>query len=339
MKIAVFTYSRHGCSTARRILSCFPEAEKKAYTMERFEEAGFLPIKKPSAPFYGELFAWADALIFVGSCGIAVRETAPHVRDKRTDPAVLCVDDSAKYVIPLLSGHIGGANELAKNLAKRLSATAVITTATDINNKFAVDTWAAKQGFIIDSMPLAKAVSAAILERNVPLACDIDIVSEYPNGIEKGAEGELGIYIGWEKKSPFNKTLRLIPPVLHLGIGCRKGTEAGEIRSAVDTVLDTYNIDRRAVKCAASIDIKSEEEGLLEYCRENGWQITFYSADELQKVQGNFTPSAFVRSITGVDNVCERAAMSGAKQLIVEKTAVSGVTVAIAAEITEVYFE
>lgn len=338
MKIALFTYTRNGCNTARKILSCFPDSEQKAFTMERFDEAEFSPLASPSEPLYKEMFSWADAMIFVSACGVAVRKIAPYIEDKCSDPAVICVDDSGKYVIPLLSGHIGGANELAQIIAVTLSAICVVTTATDINNKFSVDTWASRQGFIIDNMSLAKAVSAAILERGIPLACDFGIASGYPNGVKPGENGELGIYIGWEKKFPFEQTLRLIPPILHLGIGCRKGTASETIACAVESVLDTYNIDKRAIKDVASIDLKSKERGLLEYCRENGWPILFYTADELQTAQGEFRSSSFVKSITGVDNVCERSAILGAEKLIVGKTAVDGVTVAIAAENLEVRF-
>ncbi len=338
MKVAVFAFSRRGCDTARKILTCFPDAEQKAYTMERFQENGFLPFLHPSKTFYGELFAWADAMIFVGSAGIAVREIAPHVKDKRTDPAVICADDGGKYVIPLLSGHIGGANELAKQIAKTLCAVPVITTATDVNHRFSVDTWATKNGFIIDKMALAKAVSAEILERDIPVCSDFPVMSDYPKGVVPGEEGELGICLSWEKKTPFKRTLRLIPPVLHLGIGCRKGTEAETIDQAVEQVLDTYRIDKRAIKCVASIDLKKEEKGLLTYAEKNQWQTVFYKAEELQAAKGDFTPSSFVKDVTGVDNVCERAAAMGAKRLIVKKTAINGVTIAIAAEHLEVHF-
>lgn len=162
MKIALFAYSRKGCRTARVIMSLFPHDDIRAHTMERFEEDGFAPILRPAKPFYGELFSWADALVFVGSCGIAVREIAPHVHDKRTDPAVVCMDELGHFVIPLLSGHIGGANEMALKIANYLNATPVITTATDINNRFSVDAWAARNGFVIDNIHRAKMVSAAI---------------------------------------------------------------------------------------------------------------------------------------------------------------------------------
>jgi len=338
VKIAVFAYSRQGCKTARRVIAHFADQEIQAYTMERFEEAGFLPICRPSKSFYGPIFNNVDAMVFVGSVGIAVREIAPHVRDKATDPAVISIDELGRFSVPLLSGHIGGANALALDLANALGATPVITTATDINKKFSVDTWAARKGLVIASLSRAKAVSAAILEQDVPLCCDYPITTTLPNGVKTGNSGEVGISISVYRDEPFERTLRLIPKALHLGIGCRKGTPMETIREAVDEVLKAHNIDRRAVKCAASIDLKAEESGLLAFCQERKLPVTFYSAEELKSVPGEFTPSAFVQSITGVDNVCERAALIGAEKLIVKKTARNGVTVALAEEYWEVHF-
>lgn len=334
MKAAVFAYSRQGCRTARRILAEW-DAELRVYTIERFGEEGFLPIRKE---VYGESFAWADAVIFIGSCGIAVREIAPYVKDKRTDPAVICIDELGEFVIPLLSGHIGGANELARYLAKRLNGTPVITTATDINRKFSVDTWAVSNGFTISSMKAAKEVSAAILERDVPLTSDFPVISPLPPGVRQEDSGELGIYLTYQKTEPFVRTLRLIPKALHLGIGCRRGTEQAAVREAVDGILQAHSIDPCAVKCVASIDLKAQEQGLLDFCAERNWPVRFYTAEELRRVPGVFSASAFVQSITGVDNVCERAALNGADRLIVKKTARSGVTVAVAMEALEVDF-
>ena len=339
MKVAVFAYSRQGCKTARRVIEHFAGHEIQGYTMERFEEPGFLPIRRPSKPFYGPIFNDVDAMVFVGSVGIAVREIAPHVRDKATDPAVVSIDELGQFSVPLLSGHIGGANDLALALAETIGATPVITTATDINKKFSVDAWAARKGLVIASLSRAKAVSAAILEQNVPLKSDFSIVTNLPNGVVLADYGDVGIRISVFKDEPYERTLRLIPKVLHLGIGCRKGTPTEAIREAVERVLQEYNIDRRAIKCVASIDLKKEEPGLLEFCAERKLPVQFYAAGELKAVPGAFTPSDFVQSITGVDNVCERSALVGAKELIVRKTAMNGVTVALAAEHMEVRFE
>ena len=338
MKIAVFAYSRQGCKTARRVIAHFADQEIQAYTMERFEEAGFLPICRPSKSFYGPIFNNVDAMVFVGSVGIAVREIAPHVRDKATDPAVISIDELGRFSVPLLSGHIGGAKALALDLANALGATPVITTATDINKKFSVDTWAAHKGLVIASLSRAKAVSAAILEQDVPLKSDYPIVTNLPGGVVLADSGDVGIRISVFKDEPYKQTLRLIPKILHLGIGCRKGTPVETIREAVDEVLLEHNIDQRAIKCAASIDLKAEEAGLLQYCGEQKLPVTFYTAEELKAVPGEFTTSAFVQSITGVDNVCERAALIGAEKLIVKKAARNGVTVALAEEYWEVHF-
>lgn len=337
MKAAIFAYSRQGCQIARKIMEHM-DGEIRAYTMERFEEDGFLPITRPSHRLYGDCFHWADALIFVSSCGIAVREIVPYVEDKRTDPAVVAIDELGRYAIPLLSGHIGGANALAKKLAEITGATPVITTATDINNRFSVDSWAAKQGYVISSMKRAKDVSAAILERDIPLHSDFPIIGELPNGVVTRKRGSLGICISYRTEEPYEQTLRLIPKNLHLGIGCRKGTAKEAISEAVNKVLMENKIDFRAIRCIASIDLKATEKGLLDYWMEAGIPITFYTAEELQEVKDDFTPSEFVKSVTGVDNVCERAALIGADKLIVRKQAWNGVTVAIAEETQEVHF-
>ena len=147
MRVSVFAFSRQGCRTARRVMEFFGSNSVSAYTMERFGEDGFVAIGSPSRAFYGDIFNRSDAIVFVGSAGIAVRKIAPYVRDKTTDPAVVSIDELGKFVIPLLSGHIGGANDLALKIADELGATPVITTATDINHKFSVDTWAARNGY------------------------------------------------------------------------------------------------------------------------------------------------------------------------------------------------
>lgn len=345
MKLAVFAYSRRGCQTARRVLSAFPEAESEAYTMERFQEYlqdGFQPIGRPSKPFYGSVFSSRDLLIFVGSCGIAVREIAPHIKSKCSDPAVLCIDELGNYVISLLSGHIGGANALAKRAADAIGAVPVITTATDCNHRFSVDAWAAEEGFLLDDMQKAKHISAAILERDLPLCSDFPILGTYPAGLTaaSGTEKEaLGICVTARRKEPFLETLRVIPRVLHLGIGCRKGTLKETIDRAVKQVFQEQGLEERAVCSIASIDLKAEETGLLQYAEQKGMLPCFYSAEELKTAEGEFTPSAFVKQTTGVENVCERAAMMGADQLIVKKTAIDGVTVAVAEKQLEICLE
>lgn len=335
MNIAIFAYSRTGCKTARRICMALPEAETLCYAVPRLAEPGFLPLEKA---VYGAAFSEMDALIFVGAAGIAVREIAPYVRDKRTDPAVLDLDERANFVIPLLSGHIGGANALARRLAAALGATAVVTTATDVNGKFSVDTWAAEHGCAISDMGLAKAVSAEILEHSVPFCSDFPIQGPLPDGLVLGESGELGIYAGYRFSAPFARTLRLVPRVLRVGIGCRRGISREAVEEAIGKVFVENRLDPAAILGVFSIDLKEHEPGLLAACAAHGWPAHFYSASQLQAVPGEFTGSDFVRAVTGVENVCERAAFLDAERLLVKKTACDGVTVAVAAEHWEADF-
>lgn len=334
MNYAIFAFSRRGRETAQRVRDCLaaPEDTFRCYAPEAYAGGDFTPLQSPCVQCTGPLFAWADALVFVGAVGIAVRSIAPYVRDKRSDPAVLCADELGQFVIPLLSGHIGGANALALRLARGLEAEPVVTTATDVNGKFSVDAWAARQGLFLDDMKAAKAVSAAILEGPVPLCCDFPVEGELPPGTERGDSGEVGICISWRRKAPFRETLLLVPPVLHLGLGCRRGTREEAIRAAVEQVLEEHDIHPRAVNCVASIDLKRDEGGLLDYCAAQGWPAAFYSAPELAALAGDFAHSQRVLRITGVDNVCERAARMGARRLVVGKTIRNGVTVAVAEE-------
>ena len=244
MNAAIFCYSGAGIQTAKRVSRALHDMDVSLYTPAHLEEPGFLPIE-PSV--YALEFSRRDALIFVGACGIAVREIAPYVRDKKTDPAVLVLDERARHVIPLLSGHIGGANRLALRLSSMLGADPVITTATDVNGKFAVDEFAARTGCAISDMQLAKAFAAGILERDLPLASAFPIVSPLPGGVYEAGSGALGVYIGCDVREPFQKTLRLIPKKLRVGLGCRRGVCASAITSAIRHVFAENRLDLRAI--------------------------------------------------------------------------------------------
>ena len=296
-------------------------------------------------PIVEELFSSVDALIFVGACGIAVRSIAPFVRSKTTDPAVIVVDELGRQAISLLSGHIGGANALTRRIAEGLGAIPVITTATDLSRRFAADEWAARNGLIIDSMKAAKDFAVEILKRDLPLYSDFPIEGTPPGGLYLYAEAsasDCGLAISCRNIAPFERTLALIPRILHLGIGCKRNTPVENIRRAVQIALESANLSPRALASAASIDVKRDEAGLIEYCASVNLPVTFYSAEELRAVEGSFSASNFVQNTVGVDNVCERAAMRSAGEgatRIVDKTCLDGVTVAIAQEKWSACFE
>lgn len=310
--------------------------EAKCFTMPKF--AGVcegLTAASDYKAVCAEYFDKADVMVFIGASGIAVRAIAPHVKSKTTDPAVLVIDERANFVISLLSGHIGGANELARQIAAAVNAVPVVTTATDVNNLFAVDEWAARHDMVISDMHAAKEFAAALVAGKT--ACfysDYEVKGMLPNGVERADSGEIGMAITVDKnRKPFGTTVVLMPKILHLGIGCRRNTPLEKIENFVLTELARHGFDLRCVKSIASVDLKKDEQGLLAFAAKYGLPARFYTAAELQEAQGDFTPSAFVKSVAGVDNVCERAAVlaSGGK-LRLRKAAHDGVTLAVAEE-------
>ncbi len=339
MNAAFFAFSERGKKTALE-LSKAPVFSKTAlYTSERLAGGEFSALPSPAAPFFHDAWERFEALVFVCACGIAVRYIAPHVKDKTRDPAVVCTDEQGKFAIPLLSGHIGGANALAVSLAEYSGGTPAVTTATDVNGRFSVDTFARERGYIIDDMKAAKRVSAAILEKDIPFYTDLAVKTPYPPSVYPADKGDIGVCLSARKTTPFKDTLRLIPKTLVAGVGCRRDTPRESIESAVNAVFEKAGLDVRALRAVCSIDLKKDEAGLLSFCESVGVSPVFYTADELLKAKGDFTPSAFVKSVTGVDNVCERAAaLCAGREPFIKKTACGGVTVAVAEIESEVSF-
>ena len=328
MNAVIFAFTERGKATARRVAEALGGGEMRAPA--RLAGDGFAAYEGSLQDAAGSAFD-RDAMVFVGAAGIAVRAIAPHVDSKLSDPAVLCVDEAGAFVIPLLSGHIGGANRLARQLATALGAVPVITTATDINRRFSVDAWAAEHDMIITSMALAKRVSAEILTRDIPFYSDAERPDRLPEGLVWSDEGELGICVSTRDLKPFRDTLLLVPRVLRVGIGCRRGTPAEAIEATIMSVLEKHQLRIEAVRDAATIDVKRDEAGLIACCERHGWPLTFYTAEQLRAVPGSFQPSRFVENAVGVDNVCERAAAADGSVLLVSKSALDGVTVAVAA--------
>jgi len=283
---------------------------------------------QPLADWTRESFAACDALVFVGAAGIAVRSIAPYLQSKAADPAVICLDESGRYVIPILSGHLGGANALARRLAALTGGEAVITTATDLNGRFAVDLWAKRQDMALLQPERIKNVSAKILRgETVTIDCPWPVVGPAPELTRLGRGAD--VVVSYRTRE--GGALQLVPRVLTLGIGCKRGTGADTLEAAFQTFCAERGIVPEAIECAASIDLKRDEAGLSRFCQAHGWPLRFYSAGELRGAPGEFTASAFVERVTGVDNVCERAAMLGAgKRLIEKKYALGGVTFALA---------
>ena len=332
MNAAIFAFTERGKALALCIKSIMAAdfEEIRVCVPERLADGECLAIVGGLSEFTGTLFD-RDALLFVGACGIAVRAVAPHAADKRSDPAVLCVDERGQYVVPLLCGHIGGANRLAKALAAALGAVPVITTATDVNGRFSADAWAAERGMYISDMALAKRVSAEILTRDIPFYSDHAAPdTPLPDGLAWAESGEMGICVSTRDLRPFARTLLLVPKALRVGIGCRRGASKEGIDALIERVFRENRLRIEAVAGAATIDIKADEPGLMECCRGRGWPVEFYTAEQLATVPGDFASSGFVESAVGVGNVCERAAAAAGGRIVAPKTAENGVTIAVA---------
>ncbi len=367
MTVSLAAFTARGYALAARIAAAFPGARVWAP-----EKIGRDALPLPDLyKWTKERFAEGGALVFVGAAGIAVRAVAPFVKDKLTDPAVVSVDEKGRFVIPLLSGHVGGANALALRIAEITGGEAAVSTATDVNGLFAVDVWAAERSLAICGREAAKQLSAALLRgETVGFFSDFPVEGPLPGGVfrvsapggktpvqnasdprlaetfaareseEETSRPALGFCVTLdEAASPFAETLCLIPKTVTVGVGCHRGIREDEIRAAVLGALDEHHISPKAVCRMATIDVKRDEAGLLAFAERMGWPLCFFTAEELATVPGEFAASDFVRGTVGVDNVCERAAAFFGGELKIRKRAGGGVTVAASAVPYIVRFE
>lgn len=293
-------------------------------------------------------FEHKKPILFISACAIAVRMIAPFVKDKLTDSPVIVMDDMGQFMIPVLSGHVGGANELARELAEQIQAIPVITTATDIHDCFSVDLFAKKQGLEIVNKEGIAPISSMILRGEHPTV----FVEEEWKAYEKEGVFTIGrkqwhipkeltrvseienadICIGKMQKNEEGVKLYLNPKRYVLGIGCRKGKTLDDLHQFVSDILKEHKLSFSQMQAVVSIDKKKDEEGILQLCAKYDIPFFTYSAEELMAVQGDFHTSAFVRAQVGADNVCERAVAGYCRKkeaVIVPKQAENGITVAI----------
>lgn len=356
--LSVISFTQNGARLAKRLAQILGQEQEGIFIYtkcrECIKDSQFgIPVKTPAAQWAGERMREKSALLFIGACGIAVRSIAPYVTDKLQDAPVLVMDEQGRYVIPVLSGHMGGANELALYLAEKTGAAPVITTATDLNRKFAVDLFAKQNGLWIENKEEIVKVSSKILagmEVTVSIETGHIETGHFEAGhIETGRFGgvlpegvrlvpyppaePVDIVVTSEQK-PFAAAILLKPKRYVLGVGCRKGKSYGELDAFIRKRLDMLGIQAWQIYAIASIVQKKGEPGLLEWSRRNRAPFLTYTAQELKSVDGEFSESAFVKGQVGVGNVCERAAVKACGEsggcLLLHKQAENGMTLAIA---------
>ncbi|MCD6292648.1 MAG: cobalt-precorrin 5A hydrolase [Deltaproteobacteria bacterium] len=287
-----------------------------------------------------------DGHIFIMATGIVVRQIAPLLKGKTKDPAVVVCDEKGDFTISLLSGHIGGANRLARKIAKIFNGQAVITTATDVQGLEAIDEIAARKGFGIVNPRAIKDINGLLLSRKkvavightfwsraICSRFDDRVIELLPETLHLQIENEIaGLVLIDEDRSPAPAlpALLLQSPKVVVGIGCRRHTPHAEIEDAVSTVLAAHGIPWSQVLEIVSVDLKKDEPGLLEFAAAKSLPIRFFSAAELDKVEVP-SPSAKVQSVTGSSSVSEAAALlAGRGELLVKKEKFARVTVAVA---------
>ena len=348
MKLSIISFTEKGIQLSQKLVDKLQNTELEIMLFSKCSYGAKSNITESIADWTKLQMQEKNALLFIGACGIAVRAIAPSILDKLQDSPVLVLDENGKHIIPILSGHMGGANELACLIAKKIAAVPVITTATDLNRKFAVDLFAKKNHLhIVNKEGIAKVSAKVLAGEEIVMSIESGLLSkneEVPEGlriVEYPPNESVDILIMSQYEAEVigygnikeMAAIVLCPKEYVIGMGCRKGKEAEKIEKFISRSIEAAGILPSQIYALASIEQKREEEGLLAWSRKERVPFVTYTAEELQEVSGRFDTSDFVKKTGGVGNVCERAALKACGnggQLICGKTALDGMTIAIA---------
>lgn len=330
MIICVVSFTKNGKEKEAELKKLFPEI----IWISNFSHSNL-------HDFVKNAFSKKLPILFISSCGIAVREISPYIKNKFSDSPVLVMDEKSKFIIPILSCHLGGANKIAKNLSAKLSAFPVITTATDVQEKFSIDVFAKNNGLIILNRDGIKKISSKILNNEIISVwinekinySKLDVPKCFkiisPNEDFKFADVKIDF-----AKEKTNCILQLRPKLYCVGIGCKKNKSFEELYDFLKRILiENLNLMPDEVSSISSIDIKKSEMGLLILSQFLNIPFYTYSTEKLNSVEGNFSESDFVKKITGISNICERAAKLSSGEdgkIILKKTSFNGMTIALA---------
>lgn len=280
------------------------------------------------------IFNKYDCIIAIMASGIIIRSIAPYVNSKLSDPAVLLIDDKGNFVISLLSGHIGGANDLTLKIASIIDATPVITTSTDVNNKIGIDSIAKRYFFSLKNPENIQYINKALVDNN---KVDLYLPSKYSFILSKEVEDSYNIHIDNTleiiKSSYDNHEVLLYPKRLVMGIGARKNISAFKVKNAITQACNTLEIHVNRIDLFATADVKAKEQGILDNIEKLDKPLKIVSMDSIKNYQNDeCSKSYFVMQKFGVRGVCEPACLivnGESSHLIFKKTAYDGVTIAI----------
>ena len=348
---AIITLTRRGTETGLRLHRLLEHSTLYA-------PARFLPADPPAdttgytvsvRQVLHDAFRRHSALICLMASGIVVREIAPLLRSKHTDPAVVVTDEQGRNAISLLSGHKGGANALARKVADLLGGRAVLTTASDGQQLPALDLLGEKFGWQLEAGDEMTAVIAAMVNGE-PTGVfqdggDDSWLADLPPHVSRystietliAARPNAAIVVSArtlpaDLRRAVSRVIVYRPPVLAVGIGCNRGTPAAEIIAAVEETLARAELSPLSIATVATIDAKADEIGLLEACRRQNWQLQIFTRAEIAAVENLPNPSPWAMKALGVPGVAEPAALLAAQtdSLLVEKRKFTNVTVAVA---------
>ena len=342
-KWAIVTLSQDGMVLANRLVEHLDDRECQIYTKEKYANETTKIITTDITTFMGSIIGEYQIICCIMATGIVVRSIAPHLEHKSSDPGILVMDTNGKFVISLLSGHLGGANDAARLVAKRLGAQAVITTGTDVKGTMAVDVLAQKINCTIDNFTDAKDVTALILN-NDPIAlynlenCDLDAVI-LPKNIETVTDlTEINKYAGiimttldTKKEDLPIPSVKLVPRKLVLGVGCRRDTPGERIIQAIQETLTALNLNEKGIKSLATIGLKADEPGIIEAAAFFKAKKIIIPNEMVQMVQSRFEASDFVFKTTGLYAVSEPCGFvaSGFGKCLLQKQKLGGITLSV----------
>lgn len=347
---AIITITKHGASLGERLHALMPAADFFINGKFAADAPSGKPYPTTVMDLIADIFPKYDGLIFFISLGAVVRMLAQHLQDKHVDPAVVVVDDRAQFAIAMLSGHLGGANALARRVGQLMGAQPVITTASDVGGTIAVDLLGHDFGWTIDddSWRNVTKVSAAVVNQEpVGVLQEVGEAGWWP--ADRPLPENIKLYAGLEsleKASPaaaliitdrlfqsnlLDRSVVYRPKTLATGVGCTRGTPVETLRGAVRRVMQDQRLSNQSIACLATAELKRTEDGITALGEELRVPIAYFTDEQLNAAGGQQSPSAAQR-LLGVKGVSECAALlaAGSEQLLVPKQVHGMVTVAVA---------